>query len=155
MYPTPLAASGARISKEVGLRPRAQGEKSRTKRLAAFGQPIDRGDWGTVQYLPVDQPHLLELGQPGGQHAFGDPGDRPSDLGEAGRPLQQYADDHTGPALPEECEHAGESLVAVDRSFLDRFAHGTILPPLLYYWVELRYSEFLGTQVPDKKENWR
>ena len=109
------------------LRPIGERDQRGAKRGTVVGESIHGCDGWPGKDLPFDEPGFLQLREPGREHPLGDPRDRVRDLAEPGGALQEHTDDHTRPSLPEEGEHARESLVASNRVIRGLEFHAVIV----------------------------
>src|SRR2546426_5506726 len=128
-----LARSGFLASRRrrshVAFGPLAEPEEAGANRAAALGQPVDHAQRGTVENRPIDQAGTGQLVEPVGQHALADPGNRPSQDGEPCRALEEQSEDDARPALAQQGEGLGQTLIAFARVLFQPPRHAASVAP--------------------------
>ena len=117
----PTSCSGcAEPCSEVLARPDHQVAEHRHQRHPALGEAVGDRDGRPGLDLADHQPGAGELGEAVGEDRVADPAQGPADLGEAGRGLDQAAQDHPVPALAEDAEGVAERGIAARDGVLVR-----------------------------------
>jgi hypothetical protein len=125
------AQAGVAVGQRGARPPPGQRDQHRFQVGTAPGEPVGAATRRWARSGAGDDPGLLEVAQPLGQHVLAEPGQAGGEVGEALGAEQQFADDEQGPALTDDVQGAGDSARVVVAAHGSECCTSGVLTPRL------------------------